>query len=182
MTFTHTKRHINRPTRRRNDKEKYKYLKKNPQLMYHFPLSKMRCIYYMMNQLATYISPNIIEAFNLILSWTIYTLNRIGDSIPPCFIPFDTRNEEVTMFPQRICIFWVEYQHTNIFIINKGTCLSVMKSTYLIIVSLLLSMYRLASSKIKFTTTSPLCAGLSNIVLIRLLLRSKLCMCKTLSY
>ena len=66
----------------------------------------------------------MLEPFNLTLSWSIYTLNRNGDSIPPCFKRFDTGNEEVTMFPQLI-IHLLSNQHTNSFIMNKGTCLSI---------------------------------------------------------
>ena len=30
--------------------------------------------------------------------------NKIGDSIPPCFTLLETKNEEVVVFPQRMCI------------------------------------------------------------------------------
>ena len=37
--------------------------------------------------------------FNDVLKQSMYTLNKVGDSIPPCFTPLYTQKEEETMFP-----------------------------------------------------------------------------------
>ena len=39
----------------------------------------------------------MLVEFNDVLS--MYALNKVGDSIPPCFTLLDTQKEEETMFP-----------------------------------------------------------------------------------
>ena len=50
----------------------------------------------------------------------MYTLNKVGDSIPPCFTPLDTQTEEDNVFPHLTHIPWCEYQYTSNLIMNKG--------------------------------------------------------------
>ena len=59
--------------------------------------------------------------FNDVLKLSMYTLNKVGDSIPPGFTPLYTPKEEETMFPHRTHICWCEYQYISILIIIKGT-------------------------------------------------------------
>ena len=56
---------------------------------------------------------------------SIYTLNNTGDTIPPCFSPAVTGNEEETVLPHLPLICCCEYQNTNNLITNKDTRLSI---------------------------------------------------------
>ena len=78
----------------------------------------------MIQKLATNMPPMLVE-FNDVLKLSMYTLNKVGDSIPPCFTPLDTQKEEETMFPHLTHICWCEYQYTSNLIINKGTSFDI---------------------------------------------------------
>ena len=50
------------------------------------------------------ISPPTPELFNLTLNTYIYVLNSIGDKMPPCLTPFDTRKKQVHVVPHQYAI------------------------------------------------------------------------------
>ena len=67
----------------------------------------------------------MLVEFNDVLKLSMHTLNKVEGSIPPCFRPLDTQNEEETMFPHHTHICWCEYQYTSNLIINKGTSIDI---------------------------------------------------------
>ena len=48
----------------------------------------------------------MLEEFKDVLNPSMYILNKAGDSIPPCFTPFDTLNKEENVFPHLMHICW----------------------------------------------------------------------------
>ena len=64
--------------------------------------------------------------FNDLLKLSMYTLNNVGDSIPPCFTPLAIPKEEKTMFPHLMYICLCEYKLQVIYTtINKGTSFDI---------------------------------------------------------
>ena len=67
----------------------------------------------------------MLVELNYVLKLSMYTLHKVGYSIPPCFTPLDTPKEEETMFPSLTHICWCEYQYISILIIYKGTSFDI---------------------------------------------------------
>ena len=67
----------------------------------------------------------MLVEFNDVFILSMYTLNKVGDSIPPCFTPLDRPKEEEPMFPHLTHICWCKYQYTSNVIINKGTSFDI---------------------------------------------------------